>query len=124
MRWRGRLHTWAEGILDPLDGNAVVCVAIDTDNIEAGCVLAEAFVHCQKHRGGGCEFALLTMIHAEHGPNEAARGSVPNFDENERLSVKHDEVDFAAAAAKIALHRTQSMATKKRECRLLGVAAP
>ena len=69
------------------------------------------------------QFALLVLVDRQQRVDELAGATIPDFDESKAAPVQHDEVDLAAAAAKIPCHRPQALANEVAERLLLGAFA-
>lgn len=70
-----------------------------------------------------CQFSLLACIDGMRGAHEAVAASESDLDEDEAVPVQHDQIDLAAAAAKITCYRNKALLAQVVEYPLLGVPA-
>jgi hypothetical protein len=69
---------------------------------------------------GTAQAALLVHVDGGNGGGEMTEFAKPDFDENNGLTVQHDEVDFTMPAAEIPLEEVESVAQQVIECQLFG----
>lgn len=84
--------------------------AIDRDHVEAA--RWRHLVTLQINLGRDDQARLLGGCHAGCGTAMPRIGAFPDLDKDERIVwtvLSHDEIDFAALAAKIALHQRESL---------------
>lgn len=107
-----------ERIFDPFD-----VIAMDRDDVESNKAFGMAGSLCQEQRGRANELALLVNVDGGTCAHEPGAGPVSNLDENEAIPVLHNKVDFADAAAKIAIHGREAFAREKTQGTTLCVGA-
>jgi hypothetical protein len=92
----------AECVLDPLEGERAVGLALNGDDVEAHqAPVPVRLTGIVKLRGPN-ELALFTPGDRGRGSAEVAAAAVAHFDEYQDVVVEADQVDFAGLAAKIA----------------------
>jgi hypothetical protein len=118
-------YVWSgtESVANPLDGPAPFCAGIDAYHVETRRVGDESRSGHQKHFGGPNELALLAPVDSQGSARECTGGSKPNLDEYQAIVIQHDKVDFAMAAAIIALDRLESPVLQVSTGELLDGAA-
>ena len=87
----------------------------DGDHVEAGCGRLRALETRKEHRSRANDTSLLARIDRLCRRKEGGAGAIAHFDEDEMAGVSHDEIDFAAAAAKIAANETKPASLEKTE---------
>lgn len=75
----------------------------------------------KKHLGGQGEFSLLVIIDRQGGPREASARAISYFDENQAVSIEHDQVDLSVAATEVSGYGSQAFILQKSERELLGM---
>jgi hypothetical protein len=80
-------------------------VALDGDHVETHPERRIAAFAREEHGGRAHDLALFAEVDRIRWPRKFSGSSASNFDKGQALKVEHDQVDFAAAAAKIARYR-------------------
>jgi hypothetical protein len=96
-----------ERVSDP--AHAVHAVSLDGDHVETHLERRIAAFAPKKHCGSVHDLALFAKVDRIGGPCKFSGSSAPHFDKSQASSVEHDQVDFAAATAKIARNRAQAL---------------
>lgn len=84
------------------------CRGGDGDHIEAASGGAMSGMGDQPGLRGQGELAAFAGIDRSRGAAETRIASQPDFDENERTSVEHHQVEFAKRITRVALDQSQS----------------
>jgi hypothetical protein len=78
---------------------------------------------CKEHFGSPDQFALLAPVDGQGSTRECSGGAITNLDEHQAIMIQHNEVDFAMAAAVIALNLFQPPVCQVSTRKLLGRAS-
>ena len=98
-------------------------IFVNRHNIEAHDVIRVEAMSRDKQHSRMYEFALLALVDCQQGVDKLAGATVSDFDESQAAPVQHDEVDFAAPAAKISCDRAQALVNEIAKRLLLGALA-
>ena len=98
-----------------------VGIAVDANNVESSGIAGVCAPGREKHLGGPGKFSLLVVINCQGGPSEASARPVSYFDENQAVSIQHDQVNLSVAATEVSRYGSQTFVFQKSECELLGM---
>ncbi len=113
------VRSGTESVANPLDGLVSIRPGIHTDDIESCRVGSESPSACEKHFGGPRELVLLAPVDGQGGTRERSGGAITDLDEHQAIVIQHYEVDFANAAAVIALNGLQAFVLQVSTRKLL-----
>lgn len=100
------LSNRVEGLLNPVQSGWLATT--DGDHVETAGTLPVSGVMLQKVLGGARYFSLFAKGDAGRTAAVARRAPVTDFNEHQRPTVEHHQVDLTAAAGVVSGYRPQS----------------
>lgn len=113
----------AKRVAYPSNVDMAVVVPVDTDDVEAAAVMAEARMPRQVDGGGLCQFSLFADIDSRYRIDERPATPVADFDKDQTVAVEHDQVDLAVAAVVVSGDRLQTRTPEFVQSEILGLVA-
>ena len=94
--------------------------AVDADDVKSCEMSGVGSPGCEEHLGCANEFALFVIIDRQRGSSEAAPGAIAHLDEDQAVTIEHDQVNLAMAATVVTRYGSQALVLQESECELLG----
>lgn len=112
-----------ERVPQPFHGMFAIGIRIDADDIEASNMAVERTARREEHCRGFHELDLLASVDGQGGIGESRCAPVPDLDENQAVTVEHNEIDLTVPTTEIGRDPTQPLRHQETGRMTFGVAA-